>query len=91
MDSGLVPVRLVQPIAGELRFDFRPAGWEIFIAFRQRPNRVEMIGQEHHRDKIEGPLAKAFRNRAVKNGASEVGAKNWLSVFGDDGEEIGAA
>src|SRR5574337_1639419 len=34
--------------------DERPALWIIRIAFRQAPDRMQVIGQHHHRDDFEG-------------------------------------
>ena len=86
--TALLAPAMIEPSMGEFRFDARPARRVIRIIGRKRPNRVKVIGEEDHSDRLEGPLPEAVVDDVTKDRTCQVRAENWASILGDKGEEI---
>lgn len=70
--------------------DERPALWIIRIAFRQAPNRMQVIGQHHHRDDFEGMALPNQSHRGAQQ-LDVCGHQIALAIGEIDREEEGAA
>ena len=50
----------------EVAFDGRPSGWKVIVTFRQSPDAMEMIGEQHAGEHIEGTCPSGMDERVLK-------------------------
>src|SRR5439155_2854474 len=79
------------PVRRELLFDPRPPPRVIGIAGWQRPNRMQMLRQQHDRVDLKRPHFFAKAEFFAKKLAGPRVGKQRCSVVGDDGKEEGTA
>jgi hypothetical protein len=71
----------------ERRLDRGPARREVRVTRRQRPHRVQVIGQQHHRQQIKRPIATDALDRRAKCLTGQFGAENRRTIERDNGKE----
>lgn len=76
-----------EPLLGEGFLEQAESRGEIAVPFRQRPQRMQVVGQEHHRIDVEWMTATTGDDGFVQDLTGQIIAQESRAAIGDKGEE----
>lgn len=85
-----IPVQLIAALAADMAFDHAPAFGEIRITFRQSPDAMQVVRQQHLGQHTERIRRTGLGDAFPQCGSYRFIGQHGLPPVGVDGEEIGA-